>query len=104
VLVPGCFQPSQELERLLGHLRACGRTHIDEPVQDPRWVRVLADFDDHAYALLGADDADLLFGSEAFRAFSDRRRFPREVRMSYAQLRQHIVRWSRMAPEEPSLA
>jgi len=108
VLVPSCFQPCQELERSMGQLRACGRLTIDElaiqdPRRDPLWGRVLTDFDDAGYALLGGDDAERLFGSEAFRAFSDRRKFPREVRMTYAQLRQHIVQWSRKASEEASV-
>jgi hypothetical protein len=104
VLVPACFRPCQALEQAHGHLQACGRTVVGDAPGTPLWRRILSDFDRCGYALIGTADADQLFGSEAFWGFSDRRRTPREVQMSYAQLRQRMVQWSRLAPGEATTA
>jgi len=99
-LVPGCFKPSRDLEQAHGAFRACGRIAVDDVTRRPLWRRILADFDRCGYALLSAGDADGLFGAEGFWGFSDRREFPREEQLSYKQLRQRLVRWSRMATDD----
>ena len=104
VLVPACFQPSQELEHAHGRFQACGRLVVEDTHGTALWRRILSDFDGHGYALLEPAEADRLFGSEAFWGFSDRRRAPREVQMSYAQLRQRIIRWSRLTQDEATPA
>ena len=96
-LVPSCFKPCQELEHLHGRFRACGRITVDDVTHKPLWRRILSDFDHNGYAMLKPLEADSLFGAEGFWGFSDRRESPREVQLSYAQLRQRIVRWSRLA-------
>ena len=80
-LLPGCFKPCRDLEQSHGAFRACGRIEVDDVVHRPLWRRILADFDRCGYALLNAEDADNLFGSEGFWGFSDRREFPREEQL-----------------------
>lgn len=57
VLVPDCFLPSAESERRYGPLRRCGSLHLDEPVADALWRRVLADLDRRPFAVLRRNDA-----------------------------------------------
>ena len=99
-LVPGCFQPSHDLEVAHGAFRACGRIAMADVGRRPLWSRIQADFDRCGYALLSPREADSLFGAEGFWGFSDRRGVPREVHLSYKQLRQQLVRWSRLATDE----
>jgi hypothetical protein len=99
-LVPGCFQPSRELEVAHGAFQACGRIAVADIVRRPLWRRILADFDRCGYALLSPGEADRLFGAEGFWGFSDRREVRREVQLSYKQVRQRLVRWSRLATDE----
>ena len=104
VVVPGCFRPSQELVQAHGQFQACGRILVEDTPGTALWRRILAGFDARGYALLEPAEADRLFGSGAFWGFSDRRRAPREVQMSYAQLRQRIIRWSRLTASEATTA
>jgi len=99
-LLPGCFKPCRDLEQAHGAFRACGRIAVDDVAHRPLWRRILADFDRCGYSLLNARDADSLFGAEGFWGFSDRREFPREEQLSYKQLRQRLVRWSRLATDD----
>ena len=57
VLLPDCFLPSAESERRYGPLRRCGSLHLDEPVDDALWRRVLADLDRRPFAVLRRNDA-----------------------------------------------
>lgn len=99
-LVPDCFKPCKDLEQAHGRFRACGRISVDDVTCRPLWRRIVQDFDRLGYAMLSARDADSLFGTEGFWGFSDRREIPREVQLSYAQLRQRLVRWSRLTSDE----
>ena len=99
-LVPNCFKPCQELEQSHGRFRPCGRITVDDATRKPLWQRVLSDFDHNGYAMLSSREADSLFGAEGFWGFSDRRESPREVQLSYAQLRQRMIHWSRLATDD----
>jgi hypothetical protein len=101
VLVPDCFKPSRDMEQAHGRFRVCGRISI-EHLDSPLWRRILADFENAGHAVLGPADADRLFGAEALWGFSDRRSTPREMKMSYAQVRQRVIRWTRVREDEPS--
>ena len=57
VLVPECFLPSAESERRYGPLRRCGILHLEEPVDDALWRRVLADLDRRPFAVLRRNEA-----------------------------------------------
>lgn len=57
VLMPECFLPSTESERRYGPLRRCGSVHLDEPVRDMLWQRVLADLERRPFAVLRRNDA-----------------------------------------------
>lgn len=99
-LVPSCFKPCQDLEKVHGRFRACGRITVDDVMHTRLWRRVLADFDHAGYAMLDSSEAESLFGAAGFWGFSDRRQAPREVQFSYAQLQQRMVRWSRLATDD----
>jgi hypothetical protein len=99
-LLPDCFKPCQELEQVHGRFRACGRICVDDVMHRPLWRRIQADFERCGYAVLSPRDAESLFGAEGFWGFSDRREAPREVQLSYAQIRQRLVRWSRLATDD----
>jgi hypothetical protein len=99
VLVPNCFKPPGDLEEIHGRFRVCGRISVEE-VDTPLWRRILSDFDGCGYALLGAGDADRLFGAEALWGFSDRRGTPREMKLSFAQVRQRMIRWSPVVAQD----
>lgn len=99
VLVPNCFKPPQDLEQVHGRFRVCGRISVEE-IDTPLWRRILSDFDGCGYALLGPGDADRLFGAQALWGFSDRRGAPREVKLSYAQIRQRVIRWTPVVPSD----
>jgi hypothetical protein len=99
VLVPNCFKPPGELEQVHGRFRVCGRISVEQ-VETPLWRRILSNFDEAGYALLGAADADRLFGAEALWGFSDRRGAPREVKLSIAQVRQRMIRWTPVVPSD----
>jgi hypothetical protein len=99
VLVPNCFKPPRELEQAHGRFRVCGRISV-ENVETPLWRRILSDFDGGGFALLGPRDADRLFGAEALWGFSDRRGAPREMKLSIAQVRQRMIRWTPVVASE----
>lgn len=102
ILVPNCFKPCKELEQAHGKFRVCGRVSVED-LDSPLWRRILSDFEGQGYAVLGAGDADRLFGAEALWGFSDRRGAPREVKLSYAQVRQRMIRWTRVGADEATV-
>lgn len=63
VLMPECFLPSAESERRYGPLRRCGSVHLEEPVIDVLWQRVLADLENRPFAVLRRHDARRLLES-----------------------------------------
>lgn len=93
VLVPACFEPSRELIATHGRLHACGRIDLADLRHTALWARIHDDFDRNSFALLSQQDAGRLFGGEAIWGFSDRRRAPREVPMSFVQVRKRVLHW-----------
>lgn len=57
VLMPECFLPSAESVRRYGPLRRCGSVHLEEPVLDVLWMRVLSDLERRPFAVLRRHDA-----------------------------------------------
>lgn len=64
VLVPECFLPSHEAERLHGRLRPCGSIEADDAPAVPPWQAVIAALDAQAFAVLTREEGLQLFGTE----------------------------------------
>ena len=67
VLVPGCFLPSIECERLYGPLLACGQMTISDDQGEGRWQPIIADIDRNNFALIDTTKAEHLFGVRIMR-------------------------------------
>lgn len=68
VLIPECLLPSNECERLHGPLVACGSMTIADDPAEGLWQQVVADIDQHDFALIDMDNAERLFGVGILRS------------------------------------
>lgn len=62
LLVPACMHPSRDAERRYGPLSLCGEGHLDDLDDAQCRLRIEADLDRSAYALVHFDVAQSLLG------------------------------------------